>query len=446
MRRLRRGAGLTQAAMAEMLAISPSYLNLVERNQRPLTASVLLRMAEAFDFDPRTLSASEPGGGAEAIRRRLADPIFADLEIDRHQMEEWLAGAPGGAEAFARAYDRIGAGAAEESGMPDPHGQVRREIERWRNHFADLDVAAEALADELRMGAGDPYGAMAERLRVKHQLSVRILPADVLGGNLKRLDMHARQLQLSEMLDASARVFALAEQLAWEAREQIDALVRGAGLERMSERLFRRHLTGYFAAAVMMPYARFLRACEATGYDADILQRRFGASFSQVAHRLTTLQRVGARGLPFFMLRVDRAGQVSKRYAGASGSPLAEGPGVCPLWDVFAAFARADVAVTDLVETEDGGRWFTLARCVTPQGTGQVQARFAIALGLDAAEAGTLAAARGMDLRGRATPVGLGCRACTRVDCPQRSAPPAGRALVMSERESGVTPLGFAAD
>jgi predicted transcriptional regulator len=146
------------------------------------------------------------------------------------------------------------------------------------------------------------------------------------------------------------------------------------------------------------------------------------------------------------MLRIDRAGQVSKRYAGASGSLLAEGPGVCPLWDVFAAFARADVTVADLVETEDGRRWFTLARCVTPQGAGQVQARFAVALGLDAADAGTLSAARGTDLRGRATPVGLGCRACTRADCPQRSAPPAGRALVVGERESGVTPLGFAAD
>ncbi|RYD58074.1 MAG: XRE family transcriptional regulator [Sphingomonadales bacterium] len=445
-RRLRRQNGLTQAAMAEALGVSASYLNLVERNQRPVSAMLMLRLAETYDFDLRTLSASEPGGGAEALRRRLADPIFADLEIDRHQMEEWLAGAPGGAEAFARAYDRMGGGgAAGESEAPDPHAQVRREIERWRNYFADLDAAAESLADELRM-AGEAYGAMAERLRVKHQLSVRILPADVLGGNLRRLDMHARQLQLSEMLDASARSFALAEQLAWEARETIDALVRGAALERQSERLFRRHLTGYFAAAVMMPYARFLRACEATGYDLELLQRRFGASFSQVAHRLTTLQRVGARGLPFFMLRTDRAGQISKRYSGASGSPMAEGPGICPLWNVFSAFAQADVTVVDLVETEDERRWFTLARCVKPQGAGQMRARFAVALGLDATDAGTLAAARGIDLAGRATPLGLGCRACTRPDCAQRSAPPAGRALVLGERESGVTPLGFAAD
>ena len=445
-RRLRRGAGLTQAAMAEMLGISPSYLNLVERNQRPLTAALLLRLAEVFDFDPRTLAASEPGGGAEAIRRRLADPMFADLEVDRNQVEEWLAGAPGGAEAFARAYDRIGAGAAPEEG-PDLAAQVRREIERWRNHFADLDAAAEALADELRLGAGDLHGAMAERLRVRHQLSVRILPVEVMPDRLRRLDLHARQLQLSELLDAPARSFALAQQLAEEARGEIDALVRGAGLDRVAERLFRRHLTSYFAAALTMPYARFLRACEASGYNIGLLALRFGASHEQVAHRLTTLQRVGARGLPFFMLRTDRAGQVSKRYAGASASPLVEGPGICPLWAAFDAFAQPDELATQLVELEDGSRWFTLARCVRPAArVAGVRARFAVVLGLAANEARTLAAARGVDLAGSAVPIGLGCRACTRPDCPQRSAPPAGRAVLINERERGLTPFGFAED
>lgn len=448
-RRLRRQLGLSQAAMAEGLGLSPSYLNLVERNQRPVSATLMLRLAEVYDFDPRKLAASEPGGGAEAIRRRLADPIFADLEIDRHQMEEWLAGAPGGAEAFARAYDRIGAGHGPAASDPgDPAHEVRREIERWRNHFPDLDAAAEKLADELRMGAGDLYGAMAERLRVKHQLSVRILPAEVMPDRLKRLDLHARQIQLSELLEPASRVFALAERLSLEARGEIDALVRGAGLGRVAERLYQRHLGGYFAAAVMMPYARFLRACEASGYDLELLQRRFGASFEQVAHRLTTLQRVGARGLPFFMLRADRAGQVSKRYAGASASPLVEGSGLCPLWNLFEAFARPDEIVTQLVESEDGGRWFTFAQCVDRHGmrAGGVRARFTVALGLAARDAAVLAAARGVDLDGSAVPIGFGCRACTRPDCPQRSAPPAGRAIIASERESGLSPIGFAGD
>lgn len=451
-KRLRRRHGLTQAAMAELLAISPSYLNLIERNQRAIPAGLLVTLADRFDFDPRVLAAGEPGGGAEAIRRRLADPLFADLEVDRSEVEEWLAAAPGGAEAFARAFDRgsSGGGAAPLL-ADDPAATVRREIERWRNHFPDLDAAAEALADELRLVGADLYGALVERLRVRHGLAIRILPVEALPDQLRRLDLHARQLQLAERLAPWSRTFALAVQCGLlEARAEIDALVRGAGLERVAERLFRRHLASYFAAAVMMPYARFLRACEASGYDLEVLQRRFGAGLEQVAHRLTTLQRVGARGLPFFLLRVDRAGQASKRFMGASHTPLLASDARCPLWRVHHAFDRAGSIVPQLLELEDGTRWFTLAAAVTGPGVGagenRVESAFAIALGIPAEVAGTLAAARGLDLSGAATPVGLGCRACHRADCPQRSAPPAGRALLVNDRERGVSGWGFAGD
>ncbi len=437
--------------MAEALAISPSYLNLVEKNQRPLSASLLVKLAESFDFDPRALAAGEPGGGEAALRRRLADPMFADLEIDRNELEEWLAGAPGGAEAFARAFDRIGAGSGSAGAdAADPVAEVRREIERWRGHFADLDMLAEGLADELRLGAGDLYGAIAERLRVKHQLTIRVLPVDVMPDLLRRLDLHARQLQLSETLDTASRTFAAAFQLAQiEARGEIDALAKGAGFaDRAAERLFRRHIASYFAAAVMMPYARFLRACESTGYDIELLQRRFGAGFEQVAHRLTTLQRVGARGLPFFMVRIDRAGQASKRFSGASAAPLAEAEGRCPLWRLHQAFDRPGALVVQLVELEDSARWLTIARTVTPQGRryGAVPAEFAVGLGVAASHAGTLAVARGIDLKGEATPIGLGCRSCMRSNCPQRSMPPVGRALVMNERERGISAFTFGGD
>jgi XRE family transcriptional regulator, fatty acid utilization regulator len=449
-RRIRKASGLTQAVMAEALDISPSYLNLIERNQRPLTAPIMLRLAERYDFDARTLSGAAPGGGVEALRRRLGDPAFADLNLDKAAIEEWIAFAPDAAEAFARAFDAKGEG--KGAGVAnDPIAPVRREIERWRNHFGDLDAAAEMLADELRIGSGDLYGAIAERLRVTHQLAIRILPVDVMPVALRRLDLHARQVQLSELLDPASRTFSAAFQLGQlEAQDEIDALVKGAAFaERASERLYRRHLTSYFAAAIMMPYGRFLRACEATGYDVELLQRRFGAGFEQVAHRLTTLQRVGARGLPFFMIRVDRAGQSSKRYAGASASPLVEADGRCPLWALHSAFDRPGGLVRQVVELEGGARWFTLARTVSPQGgrIGQVRAQFAVGLGIDASVAEPLAAARGFDLvRGEATPVGLGCRACTRADCPQRAAPPASRPLVFNERERGVSPFVFAGD
>lgn len=451
-RRMRRAHGLAQAALAEMLNISPSYLNLIERNQRPLTAALMLKLAELFDIDPRTLAADEPGGGIDSLRRRLADPMFAGLDIDRSQIEEWMTAAPQGVEAFARLFDHVReAGPAQVSGEDQVVARVRAVIERWRNHFADLDHHAESLADELRLGSGDPYGAIADRLRVKHSISVRILPADVMPDRLRRLDLHARQLQLSELLDTASRTFQVAFQLGLiEARDEIDAIVKGASLDdRMSERLFRRHLASYFAAALMMPYGRFLRACEALGYDIEVLQRRFGAGFEQVAHRLTTLQRVGVRGIPFFMLRVDRAGQVSKRYAGASETPLASEGGGCPLWDLNAAFERPGQILCQLVETEDGARYLTLARTVTPQAgpMGTIHATFAVGLGCAVDHAGPLVYARGLNLRAdAAAPIGFSCRSCTRADCPQRSLPPAGRALIVEERERGLTPFRFAGD
>ncbi|WP_375403107.1 short-chain fatty acyl-CoA regulator family protein [uncultured Sphingomonas sp.] len=450
-RRVRREAGISQAAFAEALGISASYQNLIERNQRPVTAGVLMKLAERFDLDPRTLAAAEPGGGADAMRRRLADPMFADLGVDRTEVAEWLAAAPGGAEAFARLFDRAGpGGGATPIASGDPVATVRREIERWRNHFADLDARAEALADELRLRSGDLYGAVAERLRVKHGLTIRVLPVDVLPDVLRRLDLHARQLQLSELLDPASRTFAAAYHLAsTEVRSDVDALVKGADMaDRTAERLYRRHLLSYFAAALMMPYVRFLRACEATGYDLELLQRRFGAGFEQVAHRLTTLQRVGARGLPFFMIRIDRAGQSSKRYGGASGAALVEAEGRCPLWRLHHAFDRPGALAVQLVELEEGERWLTIARTVTPQGRryGGVAAEFAVGLGVEAGSAGVLAAARGVDLDGDATPIGLGCRACLRADCPQRSAAPAGRALVVDERERRMSALTFVRD
>jgi len=321
---------MTQAAMAASLGISPSYLNLIERNQRPLSARVLVQIVERFDFDPRTLREDEAIGGIDGLVRRLADERFADLKIDREEVREFLSSAPHAAAAFVRVYDRSW---QEAGGINDSLMASRREVERWRNHFADLDSAAEEFADELRLSNSDIGAALTERLREKHRLSVRILPVEVMPDALRRLDLHARQLQLSEMLDRSSRNFQIAAQLVTlEQHEAISNLVAGARFDDEAARqLFRRHVTAYFAAALLMPYGRFLRACEQTGYDFTVLQRRFGVSFEQLAHRLTTLQRVGQRGLPFFMARLDRAGQFSKRFSGASGATLLESDATCPL-------------------------------------------------------------------------------------------------------------------
>lgn len=449
-RRLRRREGLTQAAMAARLAISPSYLNLIERNQRPLSARLVVQLAETFDFDPRSLRQDEAVGGVDGLRRRLSDERFSDLAIDRDEIAEWLSAAPQTALAFARLYD-AGGGAASVPAS-DPMDLTRREIERWRNHFADLDVSAEELADDLRLSNADIGAALAERLRQKHQLSLRVLPYDVMPDALRRLDLHARQLQLSELLDQSSRNFQVALQLAMlEQGEAIVALADGAQFaDRAAWRLFRRHLAAYFAAALLMPYGRFMRACEATGYDLTLLQRRFNVGFEQLAHRLTTLQRVGQRGLPFFMARIDRAGQFSKRYAGASGTTMLESDVACPFWNVHRAFEQAgriQVQTVEFAETDgQASHWFTLARTVEGSGArGGDTAQFSVILGLEATLASQLAQARGLSLDPtQAALIGPGCARCHRGDCQQRSLPPRGAALQFDERSRGLTPFQFA--
>ena len=429
LRRLRKREGLTQAAMANALGISPSYLNLIERNQRPLSARVLVQVIERFDFDPRSLREDEAIGGVDGLARRLADKRFADLGIDREEVQEFLSAAPQAAAAFALLYDNA---AAPLANPEDPLAEARVAVERWQNHFADLDHAAEDLSETLRLSHGDISAALSERLREKHQLSVRVLPTEVMPGIVHRLDLHARQLQLSEMLPGAARRFQIARQIgSLEMREEIDALVAGASLpsDEAYDR-FREHVTDYVAGALLMPYRRFLRACEQTAYDVNILQRRFASSFDQVAQRLTTLQRVGERGLPFFSARFGRTGRMVAFTAGASGAIYPLDGARWPAWAPYAAFESRGTMLTQAVTFGEGEasakHWFTMARTVEVDGVA-CSARRAIVLGIEARFAGELAQARGVSLdRADAVPLGVGCPRCGRMDCltpaPERMA------------------------
>ncbi|MBA4767534.1 MAG: DUF2083 domain-containing protein [Porphyrobacter sp.] len=421
LRRLRKREGLTQANMASLLGISPSYLNLIERNQRPLSARVLVQVIERFDFDPRSLREDDAIGGLDGLVRRMADKRFADLGIDREEVQEFLAAAPQVAAAFARLYDSGGGG--ERVVAEDAAVSTRRAIERWQNHFADLDHAAEDLADELRLSRGEISAALSERLREKHQLQVRILPAEVMPGQVHRLDLHARQLQLSEMLPGAARRFQIARQVGQlEMRDGIETIVAGANLANPEARdLLREHIADYLAGALLLPYRRFLRACEATGYDLAVLQRRFAVSFDQVAERLTTLGRVGERGLPFFMAVIDRAGRMTRFTAGGSGALYPLEGARWPAWVPYAAFERPGTVLTQAAtfgEGEGAGRhWFTITRTVDGDGV-MCSGRRAVVLGIEARFAADLAHARGASLdRLDAVPLGTPCGRCGKAEC-----------------------------
>jgi XRE family transcriptional regulator, fatty acid utilization regulator len=459
-RRLRGELGLTQTRMAEDLGVSISYLNLIERNQRPLTAQFLLRLAEVFSIDLRTLTNDASDQMLGDVAEALSDQLFRGLDVPRGEVQDAVQSTPGMAQAFVRLYSNYrdlmqhqASGASETSGTDGRSAtstvldQVRDVIQDRGNHFAALEAAAETAADELRLMNDDLFSAVREILREKYSISVRILPIEVLPNSLRRYDHHRKQLQLSELLDGSARLFQSLSHLATlQARVVIDDVVRESELnDDSAKRLLRVNLTHYFAAAVMMPYARFHGAAEQTGYDLTILMQRFGASFEQVCHRLTTLQRPSARAIPFFLIRVDQAGNISKRFS-AGRFPFSKYGGTCPLWHIHAAFRTPGQILRQTIELPDGNRYFSLARTVraTAQAYGDAEPQFALGLGCDIKQARHLVYARGLDLSAPdSTPIGINCALCPRDSCRQRSAPPIGARLAIDERVRGPNPFPF---
>lgn len=442
-RRLRTARGLTQTRMANDLGVSVSYLNLIERDQRPLSAAFLLKLAQNYDLDIRGLTGDDEGELVDDLSKLFTDPRLIGIDVPRAELRDLASRSP----AIAHALLRLAATpvTGPEPPPPGPIAAVTQMIDAAGNHFPLLDEAAETLADELRLSGPDLNAAVVERLRARHAITVRALPLEVMPGHLRRLDLHSRQLQLSESLDAASRGFAAAVQLVLiELKAEIAATIAGAGItDPLDTRAATVAMGKYAAAATLMPYARFLAACEATGYDVELLQARFGRGLEQVAHRLTTLHRPGARGVPFFFLRVDRAGMVSKRFApGPSPLPVAGG---CALWHVYHAFDRPGDICRQLVELEDGQRFLTIARTIRTAALpwGVPRPGFAIGIGCDVAHAAALSWSAGVELGGPATPIGPGCAACHRAACRQRGAPPAGAHLAFDERQRVLTPFRF---
>jgi len=376
LRRLRRELGLTQADMAADLEISASYVALLERNQRPLTADMLLRLARTYKLDMAEVAGD---GGAEQTARLTAvlkDPMFADIDLPPLSSEDVAVNYPGVTEALLRLHtayreehlalaDRS-VGREDAPDAPDPVAESRRFLAARRNSFPLLDDAAEKLAADA-----EAEGGLAGWLKARHNLRVRRLPSDVMAGSMRRLDRHRDAVLLDDALDGASAQFQLALQIAYlEMRKSFDALLKDGQFSGTSgQRLARRALASYGAAAILMPYTAFAKAVEARRYDVEALARQFGTSFEQTAHRLTTLQKPGQERVPFFFLRVDPAGNVSKRLDGA-GFPFARHGGSCPLWSVHRAFERPREVITQWLELPDGQRFFSIARTVTAGGGG----------------------------------------------------------------------------
>ena len=440
LQRLREERGISQVALAQRLGISPSYLNQIERNQRPLTVPILLRINAQFGIDVQMFSDDEEAQLIGEMREVLAEIGGEGASVA--EMRALAANMPGVARALVDLHRRfrltteradslaakLGDGHKLASfALPGAHDEVRDYLNRRHNHVAELDEAAEAIFRDSAMTIGDVAPRLAQRLLERHDVHVAVASADA-AQDKQQFDARTRTLTLPDSLRPGQQAFQMAVQLAQlELRGVLDTLIADGGFSNEeSRRLARIGLANYFAGALVMPYSAFLQAAEALSYDIERLAHRFGVGFEAVCHRLSTLQRPGAPGLPFFFVRVDRAGNVSKRHSAADFHFSRVG-GSCPLWIVYEAFSQPQRVLTQIAQMPDGRGYFWIARQVVSGalGYGRPQKTFAVGLGCDLRHAHRLVYSRGLDLSapGAATPIGVGCKVCERTHSAQRAAP-----------------------
>ncbi|WP_323008725.1 short-chain fatty acyl-CoA regulator family protein [Paracoccus sp. (in: a-proteobacteria)] len=449
LRRLREERGLTQAALARALEISPSYLNQIEQNTRPLTVPVLLKLNAALGLDVQLFSDADEARLITELRAALADQgagiSLAEVRELASNMPEVARSIIAMQQRLRETADRADLLAGHVTQTPGHSPAAFEAVRDWfyerRNHVLELDTTAEAIGDTLtpgRMAAG-----LIDRLAGRH--GIRIAQG---GQSLRRYDPGEHILHLAAHLNPGQMAFQIATQLAFlEQGETIARLSEDPNLTTDARTLLRIGLANYFAGALILPYRAFLAAAEAAHYDIELLARRFGVGFETTCHRLSTLQRAEARGVPFFFIRVDRAGNISKRQS-ATDFHFSRIGGSCPLWNIYEAFARPGEILRQIAQMPDGRSYLWIARMVQSGqgGFGAPVKTFAVALGCDLAHADRLVYGRGLDLKnpGIATRIGPGCKVCERPACPQRAFPMVGRPLAASTAEARFAPYSGA--
>ncbi|MEC7667714.1 MAG: short-chain fatty acyl-CoA regulator family protein, partial [Pseudomonadota bacterium] len=450
LREFRSRLALTQKDFAAKLGVSLPYLNQMENNNRPVSSAVILALAQEFGFDVTELGHGDTERLITDMREALADPVFTDTP-PLADLRLVASNAPALARSFLelhRAYrqthERLASldealGREGSQLQPSPWEEVRDFFHYCDNYIDAVDRAAEHFAQSLE-GRGDVRSAVITHLE-NHGIRVTIGPI----RGLRNYDALNKTLTLSEYATHETQTFQILLQVALLQQEKLlDATLDLARFQTEEARIIAKiGLANYFAGAVLMPYNAFLSSAQETRHDLERLSTRFGASIEQVAHRLSTLQRPSAKGIPFFFVRVDQAGTITKRHS-ATRLQFARFGGACPLWNVHSAFETPGRFLRQLCETPDGVRYLSLARDVSKTG-GQYGApvrRFAIALGCEIKHAGALVYGDGLDLaRDDAfEPIGISCRICDRKNCHQRSVPPLERKLTISPDRRDILP------
>ena len=472
-RRLREQHGLSQTALAERLALSLSYISQIEGNQRPVTAAVLLKLAGAFGGDVSQFADDTDKRLLGELDCALQDRTLRNAPVPAPQLARMIEQAPELVDAFlllyqrhqrmqedyAQTVDRFYGELGDESRAvltaPLPHEEVRDQFNRRNNYIDALDRLAETLAYECALVPGARVAALKEL--VEKECGIEVLISDDARGRagdesaLRRYEPTRRRLWVSAQLSDAQQAFQIVTQYALVAhRDAIEDEVREGGYsDPATQGLARQGFAHYFAGATLLPYQQALAVSRESRYDIERLQRHFHVGFETVCHRLSTLQRPGLRGVPFYFVRIDQAGNISKRQS-ATAFHFARHGGACPLWQVHEAFSQPGRILTQVAEMPDGARFFGIARTIERGGGGYESRRklFAIGLGCELSHARELVYADGLDLaapRG-VVPIGPGCRVCPRQDCVQRAFPPAGRKMIADSDSESLVSYRFEGD
>ncbi|MBA4610993.1 DUF2083 domain-containing protein [Stappia taiwanensis] len=456
-RSLREKAAMTQRDFAERLGLSTSYVNQLENNQRPVSAPVLLSLSEHFDLDLTSLSVDDNDRLLAALREVFADPVLAGTAPGLQDFKMLCQSTPDIAHALVRlhqAYRQTSEQLAmlddtltrdEALARPTPYEEVRDFFHFENNYIHELDLAAEALAGKLASNGRLFARDLVQHLETVHGVTVERQRMGNEQGRIRSFDPATRRLSLNEALPEATIVFQLGHQIALlEAGDIIDTVLADARFQTDDAvHVARIGLANAFAGALLLPYESFLNAAQETRHDLDLIADRFGASLEQVAHRLSTLQRPKMKGIPFFFARVDRAGNITKRHS-ATKLQFARFGAACPLWNVHRAFESHGTIIRQLAETPDGSRYISLAAQIIKKSGGYSGPvlHYAITLGADIAHARDIIYCDDLDLTRAAAfePIGISCRICERLTCPQRSMPPLNRAIAIDPNDRRLIP------
>jgi XRE family transcriptional regulator, fatty acid utilization regulator len=454
LRRLREEHGLTQVALARVLGLSTSYVNQLENDQRPITVSVLLILTERFDLPTQYFAPDSDARLVSDLRE-----VLAESNATGAQIEELVARMPDVGQTLVNLHRRLHDATADLEALhsranldiseisavaqqPMPFEEVRDFFYDRKNYIGELDIAAEELFNRNHLRVGGLDGQLAQLLGDKLGVTVVIDDGQTLNPNSKRLfQPDSRTLYLARWLYPGQRAFQIATQIALLTHADLIAGII-AGNDQLSDDargVARIGLANYFAGALLLPYQRILAAAESVRYDIDHLARRFEVGFETICHRLSTLQRPGARGVPFIFVRTDSAGNISKRQS-ATAFHFSRVGGNCPLWVVHHAFSRPGQFLKQVAQMPDERTYFWIARTTTTEPSRYLgpDKSFAIGLGCDVDHAEKLIYSVGIDLTdSEATvPIGAGCKICDRRACPQRAFPFLGRPVYVDPHSS----------